>query len=74
VPVGGRDFSRDLSEVKKSLSALVGGAVRIGEEVAGEPLRRGSRGKIPLIVSQCPGEAPLPPTDGRNTDERGEGS
>jgi phenylacetate-CoA ligase len=51
VPDRSRDFSRELMEVRKHLQDMAGEGVSISEEIAREPLRRGSQGKIPLIVS-----------------------
>lgn len=51
VPDKSMDFRKELSEVKKHLQDMAGEGVSIQEEIASEPLRRGSQGKIPLIVS-----------------------
>jgi phenylacetate-CoA ligase len=46
------DFQSDLDEVRKSLIEMVGTEMSVLEEIANEPLRRGSQGKIPLILSR----------------------
>jgi hypothetical protein len=51
VPDRMRDYQSDLDEVRKSLIEMVGTEMSIQEEIAQEPLRRGSQGKIPLILS-----------------------
>ncbi len=51
VPDNSMDFRKELTEVKKHLQDMAGEGVFIQEEIASEPLRRGSQGKIPLIVS-----------------------
>lgn len=52
VPDTSRDFRNELKELQKSIGKIVGSNVSILEEVAEEPIRRGSQGKIPLILSQ----------------------
>jgi phenylacetate-CoA ligase len=52
VPDHQQDFRPELEEVKRALQRIVGSEMRIREEVADAPLRRGNQGKIPLILSQ----------------------
>ena len=56
VPTPGLDLRQELDEVKSALREMLGREVKVEEEIANEPLRRGSQGKIPLIFSQI-----LPP-------------
>lgn len=52
VPDRTRDFRKDLEEVKRSIRTMSDKEIIISEEIAKEPLRRGSQGKIPLIISK----------------------
>ena len=52
VPNKSNDFRRELDEVKKNLKEIICEDVHIEEEIADEPIRRGSQGKIPLIISK----------------------
>jgi phenylacetate-CoA ligase len=51
VPDASGSVNREISEVRRELEKMVGRGVVIGELIEKEPLRRGSQGKIPLIVS-----------------------
>jgi hypothetical protein len=52
VPDRSKNFRGELEEIKKAMRKMVGESIFLLEEVAEEPIRRGSQGKIPLIVSK----------------------
>lgn len=51
VPTPGLELRQELDEVKSALREMLGKEVTVEEEIANEPLRRGSQGKVPLILS-----------------------
>ncbi len=56
VPELSKDFKKELKELLRSLKKIVGEEVYIIEEIADEPVRRGTQGKIPLIISKIKNE------------------
>ncbi|MEW6600035.1 MAG: hypothetical protein AB1499_03605 [Nitrospirota bacterium] len=52
VPDKTKDFRRDLENAKYALGKILGQDLLITEKIADEPVRRGTQGKIPLIISK----------------------
>lgn len=52
VPDKAADYRAELDELKRSVAAIVGDDVIVEEEIADQPIRRGTQGKIPFIISK----------------------